>query len=253
MLGLARVGQIRAANTVYGYPNCRLWLDADDSTTLTLVGSNVTVWKDKSESATYMKVGQSGAVSNTSPTYSSTDKSVRFSNSTSSISAASQGLQANTNITLSPGSNRSVYVVFKMPTTDTTGLHAALRMASNVSFFAYHLTINGTKEITDLAVSTSYTTTFTTGNMYLSSYTISPTTGGSLYTNGALSASNTTTFTGISTSQTLTQVSVGAGYDHRAWNGYLYELLYYNAHHDTTTRRAIEGHLVSKWSVTGYT
>jgi hypothetical protein len=76
---------------------CALWLDANDATTLTLSGSNITSWNDKSGNANNANI-----VTATPPTYSSANKAVVFTASNA------MGLRGNMSTSLS---NASVFVV----------------------------------------------------------------------------------------------------------------------------------------------
>ena len=70
---------IGTSKNIWGFdprsvPGCVVWLDAADSNTMTLSGSNITAWRDKSVLSNNVN-----AISATPPTFSSVDSSVNFS------------------------------------------------------------------------------------------------------------------------------------------------------------------------------
>lgn len=266
------VNIISTGNTAFGFANCVFRLDATDTANISLGTANVVAyWKSSSTYANiYMKTGQSGATANGFPTYySGTYPYVYFNNSGSSTNGSSvQGLQANTSMTgWLPYAQNSYYLVFTT-TADLTGHHAVLRLSSVSTypgtFMVIEPTTNGAKEIAQIYHDTSannffnfsmnYTTSIPTGTRVLISFTNAYNKGLYAYYNGSLLVSNSSTFTPLNPLPiTYSNISVGGGYDNRAWTGYLNEVLWYGDYHDTGTRRSIEANLVSKWAITGYT
>lgn len=264
----SRFNATSSTNRVYGYGRCVMWLDAKDTSTLTLSGSNVTEWKDKSSKGTLMKPAQSGATATGSPTYSSTEKAVVFTNTSSGLSSATQGLQAASQITIpSPSLPRTCYMVFKLTNAAMSGFNAILRISTSERFTCLHFTTStssankytqesgsGTALFTGFVV--TYTPNITSNTMYVATSTMNPSTGSYVYLNGSLGGSNTANLFTPNTSQnaayTTSQLSVGGGYDNRSWDGNLYEMLWYNEYHSATVRRDIESKLAARWSVTGY-
>ena len=61
-------------------PGCVVWLDAADITTLTLSGTNVTAWRDKSGFSNSVT-----QISTTQPTYNSSDSSITFTATSSTF------------------------------------------------------------------------------------------------------------------------------------------------------------------------
>lgn len=261
-----------SGNSVFGIANCIFRLDATDTANISLGPANAVIyWKSSSTYANvYMKTGQSGATANGFPTYyTGTYPYVYFNNGGSSTnSSTTQGLQANTSMTgWKPYAQNSYYVVFTT-TADLTGYHAVLRLSSVSTypgtFMAIQPTTSGTKTFAQIYRDTSannffnfeinYTTNIPVGTRLLISFTNAYNQGLYAYYNGSTLFSNTSTFTPLNTLQVIYQnISVGGGYDGRAWTGYLNEVLWYGDYHDTNTRRSIEANLVSKWAITGYT
>jgi sugar lactone lactonase YvrE len=69
---------IGTSKNIWGFdprtiPGCVVWLDAADTSTLTLSGSNITAWRDKSTFSNNVN-----SISATPPTYNSADSSVNF-------------------------------------------------------------------------------------------------------------------------------------------------------------------------------
>jgi len=204
-------------------PNCALWLDAADRYTLTLSGSNVTTWSDKSGNGR----NASGGVS---PTYSS--NGVQFSGSSFLTTTAPAG-----------SNNASYFIVFN-PTSPST---ANALIGGNVLSTAVIYLNASTLTFGDwnTAVATN-PTTILAGITYISSGIASSGTL-SLGINGGSLTSGSATFSGSGT------LTIGAGFtDNRLkYSGAIYEIIAYSSTLTTSQRQQVEGYLSWKWGLQG--
>jgi len=82
--------------------SCLLWFDGGDATTLTLSGSNVTAWRDKSGNANNIT-----SFSATQPTYSTSTRLLTFTNGTGTTTSS---------ISLTSTTSYSIFYVISFPT-----------------------------------------------------------------------------------------------------------------------------------------
>ena len=236
-----------------------LWLDANDTSTLTLSGTDVTEWRDKSVSGKILQPGVSGATATASPTYDSTSKFIFFNNASTSLSSSTQGLQMTSNLTLSIPA-WTCYVVCSL-TNDDTGLRAILRWSETNRGFYVHVTKSGTRRIEaafvlsgERSYNLTYNDVITLNSKIVLSCSVAHYRGAYMFINGVQQASDTLTFTPANfTDIAFNAVGIGGGYDGRSFRGNLHEIRMYNNFHETSERRSIESELVSKWSISGYT
>lgn len=208
--------------------NCALWLDGADRTTLTLSGSNVTQWNDKSGN------GTNAGVYNTTPfpTYSSTNTSVQFSGGqglTTSLSASTTiesgfvvalfTAVANTNTLLGSGNGdggRQFRVSGSVLQTISQSVAGVVTSGATLS--------NSTMYICEYVNDGTTLTHYLTGTTYAS---------GSARTYG----------TGLTTSIGL---RFGGG---EGFAGNIYEVCVFNSALSTSARQQVEGYLATKWGL----
>jgi len=222
---------------------CKLWLDATDSSTLTLSGSNVTQWNDKS-----------GNGNNTNSTTGTPVLTTNAINGQSAISFNSLswffGPASNTGTTLTAigvgtmnGSNgvgaRSDYirmVSFAVPNHDydsTANAAAIIRYQSSNSVVAARA--NADKSPVAVSLGTPFL-----------AVSIFDGTNQTMYVNGVAGTSSSSTGNfGYS------QYGIGhdPGGDNTPWNGYIGEVIVYNGALTTAQRQQIEGYLAKKWGI----
>lgn len=222
-------------------PNLALWLDAADSTSVLLSGSNVTQWNDKS-----------GNGRNTT----SIGRATYATSGINGLPCVSNIIDATGPIGSSGNSTISVFVVGTVPFLSTSYFNA-LALNSNVR-------------------ATAATNFYTAGNMFTAylggqsppiiygfmgggnmSLTYSGSFGQAMVWEGFQNGPTTTTF-GNGTSYGTSAVTA-ANYVYNAywlggpspsgpsWAGYLGEVLVYNRSITTTERQQIEGYLSWKW------
>jgi hypothetical protein len=200
--------------------NCALWLDAADPSTLTLSGSNVTTWADKSGNGR----NASGGVS---PTYAS--NAVVFNGSSYLTTTAPAG------------SNTASYFVVFNATTPTV---AGVLIGGNVLSTAV-LVVNTNLILGDWNANVATnSTTILAGQTYLGSGLASSGTL-SVGLNGGTLSSGSATFSGSGT------FTVGAGFtDNRnKFNGSIYEIIVFSSTLSTNDRQRVEGYLAWKWGL----
>jgi len=224
---------------------CQLWLDAADSSSLILNGSNVTQWNDKS-----------GNGNNTNLTAGTPILTTNAINGKSAINFDSlswfHGPAANTGTTLTAiavgtmnGSNSNGatnnylrMVTFAVPGTDfntTPNTCAIIRDGTNNAVVAYRA--NSSKSPVGISLASPFV-----------AVSVFDGTNQTMYVNG---------LSGTSSSSTgnfgYTQYGIGhdPGGDATPWNGYIAEVIVYNSAITTAQRQQLEGYLAWKWGING--
>ena len=221
-------------------PGCQIWLDAADLSSITLSGSNVTLWRDKS-----------GNGRNAVPTTNAFQYATTFNGSYPSIfgvSTGGNGLIAS--IASFPLLNPStVFAVFQ-----NTGLNSG----TNSFPYLFNITSGGNR-----AYAYAYNQTTTPGLMRISAgsgsadsatnvnTTVSQVfsmqmgaTSTLTYQNGTLAS--TSAITGASLTSTIT---IGGFGTTNAWTGHLCEVIINTNTITTSERQQIEGYLAWKWGL----
>ena len=217
-------------------PTCTLWLDAGDGNSISLSGSNVTQWNDKSGNERNLTQTTSGL----RPTYSSVSKAIVF-NGTRYLDIP-DALNA-----IIP--TYTIFLAEKRASADARFLigqrlavaNVGLVLGYNGSTIAHHTTVY----VADL---------MTTINAYsvndpirVTRYQYTGTTRSTFVNGGEYSNSQ-------SFSNTLTvwsNANIGAGYNTNSGNWYIgnvYEVLFYNSVLTTSQCQQIEGYLAWKWN-----
>ncbi len=223
--------------------NCSLWLDAADRTTITLSGSNVTQWNDKSGNGNNVTQG-TGSLQ---PTYSSTSNAIVF-NATGYLSIP------NALSLITP--TYTVFVVDKRATSNVSffiGEHT-VAIANTALILGYNDTSTShhtTAYVADLQVTIpAYQGASEPRRMHRFGYT--GTTRNTFINGGQYSASQ-------SFSNTLpvwSNANVGAGF----WSpgqagqtwwyvGNIHEVLFFNRVLTTSESQQVEGYLAWKWGL----
>jgi hypothetical protein len=224
-------------------PNCALWLDAADAATLTLSGSNVTQWNDKSGNGQNVTQGTPSL----QPTYSSASNAIVF-NATGYLSIP------NALSLITP--TYTIFVVDKRATSNVAffiGQHTvstgntAIILGYNGTATSHHTTAY----VTDLQVTIpAYQGASEPRRMHRFGYT--GTTRNTLINGGEYIGSQ-------SFSNTLpvwSNANIGAGYwtpgqlGQTWWYaGNIHEVLFFNRVLTTTESQQIEGYLAAKWGL----
>lgn len=215
-------------------PGCALWLDAADPSTLTLSGTNVTAWADKSGNSNNATAQTGNA------TYSSNGVVFTGAQMLQTPLSAVMTQQSVFFVGLSASNAASMSVVSIFSANLTTGY--AYTLSNNQPQV---LRYGGTIVMTGPAITQNirflYNTTMTSGG---SSF---------LYANGTQTASNLTT---PAISGTGATVSIGAYYYPAAdpgpngyFTGTLNEIIIFSNVLSTGQRQQVEGYLAWKWGL----
>ena len=264
---------IGASKNIWGFdprsvPGCVVWLDAADTSTLTLSGSNITAWRDKSTFSNNVN-----SISATPPTYNSADSSVNFvatsgtflrgtmsqtySNSASVFivaSIASQtspafprlsllGSSATANSALIGqqlfvNSNAPSVITYLSTSTNPSGQGTnIMTLVSNVTYGTRQLITN----VSSFIPSTYTISTFLNGD----SQTTSVTTRTGTFTANPTNISN---YNKYSLANYPDAISTGGD----AYNGKIFEYLVFNDVLTAARRQQIEGYLTWKWGLSGF-
>jgi len=204
---------------------CQLWLDGADQSTnsMTLSGTSVSLWKDKTGNSTMTLGG-------TAPTLSTGPTGVYFPGT---------GYYSTT-YTASP-SSETLFIVFNTNASLYTG-YAPMIGCSATSSRSFSLQ-NGSAILgyVSEAVAWGVTTTFSIGTLTLAEGTYTGSTE-NVTINGGLIVSGSQSFTAGRTSI--------IGYSNGSYfKGWLYEIIAYNSVLSTSNRQKVEAYLAKKWGV----
>jgi len=222
-------------------PGCRLWLDAADTSSLTLSGSTVTQWRDKS------------GLGNSPTVYSGVSYSTGQQNSLGTVNLGNySGSMTGTITPPLQNSVMSCFFVFKLnATSDNNGSHSILLFPNpgsgdlrtleerkgNFRFLTFNPSV---ALISTPAVAGSYVVWFSgqnTTNMY-ARLNGTPLTPVSISTN----AINSSQY-GIGTNFE-TPLATPTG-----WNGYVAEMIVYNSLLSVSQQQEVETYLAKKWGI----
>lgn len=222
---------------------CALWLDAADTSTLTLSGSNVTGWADKSGN------GRNSTSPGTCPLASGRLNKLSGIQFTGANNNCFNGSISNT------GNTVSVIVVAEMDSTcpgdgrvvslsipgsqdyDSTGRFTPMnRTSGSASVYAYRNATLGNVSIP------GYSTAFIGESIVNGS-------NHTMYSNGTAGTPVATSGNfGYSIYTIGAQAGQGGG--NTPWKGYIYEVIIFNAAVSTYERQQLEGYLANKWGLT---
>jgi hypothetical protein len=231
---------------------CSLWLDAADSTSLTLSGSNVTTWADKSGN------GRNATGYNNTATYNASGLNtgypgLEFSSTKSMRSSVASGVFSTA---------VSGFVVYKF--TGSVNLSAAYGLVSRTVSSAngvptpfdmysfngasYRVIGNGTSYTLSTA-SPNYITN-TTPTLYAFGIQSSATTTWNERINGTSAVITTSGGTGAAYGDTGSFVVIGGRLDTAVYfQGVISEVIFYNTALTTTQRQMVENYLAWKWGL----
>lgn len=224
-------------------PGCTLWLDAADRNTITLSGTSVTAWIDKSSNG-YSFTGVSNPQSGTA-TINGLNAIDVFTNSNAYFS--------NTSISFStPFSVFGVGIIKAFTGVEQAFLGAPTDAVFSLQFQSTTPQINiftRNATLTGWAFNSAYVTQATISNAnVLFGTTVSSGALPGAFVNGSqlslFESSNTGsyTITGLQIARRTTLAN--------SWNGHIGEVLIYSSALTTTQRQQLEGYLAAKWGLT---
>ena len=211
--------------TPTGISSCMLWLDAADATTVTLSGSNVTQWNDKSGNLNHFTT-----LAGTSPTYSSNE--VAFPSGGVMRSSASIALTLNT----------YAVIVFKLMKPSDFSYVLSFTSISPGGYTGHYSIRANNGILCGTAASPGDGADFGNANYFVNG-TFNPSFGGSTYSNTPVAvAAKNMNLTGTTT----VELSAAIG---RYFVGSMYEVMLFSSPLTTTQRQQLEGYLAAKWGI----
>jgi len=235
-------------------PNCSLWLDGADqsSTSMTLTGSTLSTWKDKSG---YGNDFTAAPFATSAPTFSNVGplwKAPYFA-----------ALQARRNTTMTFPKAYTIFSVANQQTAAPGGYAYIMHAPYNADLIIFFGTYNATHNFATFAGSTAWNDV--ASNSPASAVANTPTTasllcctndGSSLlpYFNGTVMTAKTGTNAvafGMIIGDTSQNGTSGASSGNQPWLGGIGEFILYGAVLTTIQRQQVEGYLASKWGIQG--
>ena len=219
---------------------CQLWLDATDSSTLTLSGSNVTQWRDKSGNAANATASGNG------------------------LFYTQSAINSNYAVLL-PGN--SPYVYFTGASISGTIYNAVFIVATTISGitqYARLFSFGGSSDYNSIGnmvidwnspggiiIERNQIITPSTNPLVYSTPFITSTVISGTSALGYINGSNTLTGTTTSTNFTYSQYELGSytGFSAYSWFGYVGEVIVYNSLISDPQRQQVEGYLAWKWGL----
>ena len=239
-----QTSKIYSGFTPTSIPWCSLWLDAYDSSSYTLSGSNVTQWRDKS------LTGLSFAKYSTTnvPTYSSTGL-----NSRPTITFSNSFLQSSTSInpstTFTSGvADTSIYGVIII-TGDGSKYGSLYGLTTTDNNYVLRVPWGNSYKIWDVGGDRlEYPATTTNGTYILSMIRSGATM--TMYFNGTSVATMSTAVNSVSTTSQAFNIGTGTISAANIYSGSISEFLIYKSGHNLKERQQVEGYLARKWGLT---
>ena len=239
---LSTIGYVSTVSVATFSPSsitgCQLWLDGSDSTTITLTGSNITTWNDKSGSANHMNTLAPSSGTGLWPTVG-TPINGRSTVKFLSLTGISQSTTLN--------GVKNLFWIGRIAAPDNTGGGQFYFLLGHDSSYEW---------CGDSYGSTFMNTTYAQAGIYNASPT-------SLFTSDVRATTNAT-FSSVylPTSPSVSLLSVagitgstayqGLCYDrtaHNGWCGDLAEVIIYSTALTVSQRQQVEGYLAWKWGL----
>jgi hypothetical protein len=211
--------------------NCQVWLDAADASTLTLSGSNVTQWNDKSGN------GNNATASIGNTTYA--NSSVVFSGSQ----------QFNTPISWTTLNTHTFFGVARTSSTSPQDLIATRNTANTQNSGLQLYVFNNIQYLQPFGAPPFVTGgTITSGSTFIYGATYNGTSSTFTFLNGTQSGSGTGRNLVSGGILTIGAYTDGGG-SGEYFNGPIYEILIFNSVLSIPQRQQIEGYLANKWGL----
>jgi len=234
----------KGSNAIFGFTpldisGLQLWLDADDSETITLNGSTVSQWDDKSGNDYHCVQG----VASNQPTYATAAQNGR---NVVRLDGINDYMQNSTNTIVGGSNSRTVFVACK--NTDASGITYPFALATRNYSSAGELFLISS----EVGVRVSFGSIVWSTSLYSSAGIITVQTNGTDvnqllgWLNGSsLSVSSSST----RTLSTQVGYMVGDSVTSSTWSGDVMEILVYNSNLSTSNRESVESYLSGKWGI----
>jgi hypothetical protein len=222
-------------------PSCVLWVDAADTSTITLSGSSVTAVRDKAQNITLTTQGTSSLLT-LSNSINST-QTLHFNNSAGN-SVYLRGTLSN----LTTGSFFVVWRAAAQLSADFRALYAWQSQGGlNFPVFGYVNSLTVVAPYTTFVGAGTPTNTVTAGTNYLTFYSWTGTTTNVGF-NGATPTAGTQSAYSSSSSVFTIMGELGASL--ATCTGFIGEMIFYNTVLSGQQRQQVEGYLAHKWGLT---
>lgn len=217
---------------------CQLWLDANDRSTLSLSGTSVTQWNDKSGNG-------NNALGSNSPVYS--EKSLNSLN-TIQLRGSNDYFYVANNFTYSTYPYFNIFVLFQ-PNNATQPANAGVISTDTPGSFGRSLAVSGNFFQQEYYSGFSNLTTFSASTWYVTDLLFTSNTSSAFYVNGTAYAAVTTN-SGTNTRGLLIGVQNNTG-SYITFNANIdvAEILIYTTNITTFQREQVEGYLAWKWGL----
>lgn len=257
-----------------GLSNCLLWMDANDTTTLTLAGRRVSAWRSKGLcNVTFTPGGQQYTGTIGAPLYVPTSRAIYFDNGdfqSGGVDPATAGLQmCNANLNLPDPYAKTVYAVVNVLNGTTTSSNSVFQIRNTqgvTDFVVYEVNATGPSNTgaaappsigfqcvrnsysnvrSDISYGPAISPYTTTVITHRSDWVFN--TAQQVYLNGILRTSGfLPVSSGLGVDLSIDHIGLGSGWSN-TYTGYLHELLYYNGYHTDQERAQVESYLLAKW------
>jgi hypothetical protein len=219
------------------FVGCQLWLDAADSSTITLSGSNITQWRDKSSNAFTVS-------SNASYTTAAVGRA-SFNNLP--VVSFSVNSQMNVTMAIPNSSSRSLFYVVRASSSGSGLIMPVNCLSTNgvQTYFGPSATSTGFQALDMTGIDSTCAFTYTGGSTLDTIFMM----GAVANTAGTING-NTQTLTRSASPNFLTTsatYTISNGSYTRAWD--LGEMLLFNVNLSTAQRQQVEGYLAWKWGL----
>ena len=233
---------------------CVLWLDGNDTSTMTFNGSAITQWNDKSASGNYV----SQATTSNAPTLGTSQNGLN----TVYFATNNQQLVSSQNSATSGNASRTVILLFWCPTTSSAFYTVTGTEAGSTPPTAWGHCKNANADVDypflySSSGTDTYAFVYSTPNPLLTyaQFDSASSTMTNYYSTSGSGADNTIGNSTVKTSVTL-NTTAGVWYiGKRQQNGtgsvtsHLLEMIQYNRVLTTTERQQVEGYLAAKWGI----
>lgn len=249
MLATAVVSQRSGVFGPTDIAGCVGWWDADDATTITATGSDVTQWDDKSGAGHHFVQASAGKYPQTGTATINAKNVLSFDGTADSMSVASfAGLNGSADMTM-----------FAVIESSATGDRVVAELTSNystaaaVGFISFQTNTGRymTQGISDPSFNIYRTTAIANATPYLLSWTANRATTNpqvNVYLDTAFNSTAGSVTNNTSGTFGTTGLYLGARNNASLfWSGKIAEVLLYDSVLSTSNRRAIESYLIAKW------
>ena len=216
--------------TPLSIPGCSIWLDSSDASSLTLSGSTVTTWKDKSGNGNNFSsvIGSTSVITDNGKTV------VNFSSSDAVMSSTNQ-------VALTTSS--AIFVVSKLLSINSSTFGYILALPDVLGYDDYSFRYrSGDSIIGTRAYGGGGVQDIGNGNYYVNGI-FDPATGGQFLNKYSVISTIKPSSSGT------TKVLLSSSSSSRYYKGYIAEFLYYSGGVTLSQRETIEKYLMHKWGL----